>query len=324
MLGLNGLPKFSNPVFTNPKFDRATDDRFFLWVDSRDKYFNSEKVKSLLESTQPLSVTEVWEDSSPTEIPKFIKNSVIVLILLALIPGAIVLRMRSADSDQPRWQVFFDMDFQPKKKPQQTTTIFADGRTQRMPVPGTVARGDLELADPYYLGYDPEKTAALQNDATVRMVAFQDGAKPTDGQPAAPAAAAPAAAEPNYAWLTELPIEINDELFALGKKKFETNCSVCHGFGGYGDGLVSKRATSLAQGYWLQPTSVHDERIVNQTVGRIYYTITNGKGKMAGYASSLTPKERWAVVAYVRALQRSQKATIEDVPEAKRGELTKK
>ncbi len=234
MLGLNGLPKFSNPVFTNPKFDRATDDRFFLWVDSRDKYFNSEKVKSLLESTQPLSVTEVWEDSSPTEIPKFIKNSVIVLILLALIPGAIVLRMRSADSDQPRWQVFFDMDFQPKKKPQQTTTIFADGRTQRMPVPGTVARGDLELADPYYLGYDPEKTAALQNDATVRMVAFQDGAKPTDGQPAAPAAAAPAAAEPNYAWLTELPIEINDELFALGKKKFETNCSVCHGFGSGG------------------------------------------------------------------------------------------
>ena len=52
MLGLNGLPKFSNPMFTNPKFDRATDDRFFLWVDSRDKYFNTEKVKSLLDSTE--------------------------------------------------------------------------------------------------------------------------------------------------------------------------------------------------------------------------------------------------------------------------------
>jgi mono/diheme cytochrome c family protein len=333
MLGLNGLPRFSNPMFTNPKFDRATDDRFFLWVDSRDKYFNTDKVKSLLESTGPLSVSEVKEDDSPTEIPKFIKNAVIALILIALIPGAVVLRMRAATSEFPRWQVFFDMDFQPKKKPQQTTTLFADGRTQRMPVPGTVARGDLDLADPYYLGYDPDKTAALMQGepGSARMVAFQDPAKPADGaapanaaQPDAVAPVAAAPAEPNYAWISDFPVEVDDALFELGKKKFETNCSVCHGFAGYGDGLVAKRAANLAQGYWLQPTSMHEERIVKQTIGRIYYTVTNGKGKMAGYASSLTTKERWAVVAYVRALQRSQNATIDDVPEAKRSELTKK
>ncbi len=108
----------------------------------------------------------------------------------------------------------------------------------------------------------------------------------------------------------------------MGKKKFETNCAVCHGYAGYGDGLVSQRAANLAQGYWLQPTSMHEERIQKQTVGRIYYTVTNGKGKMAGYASSLTPRERWAVVLYVRALQRSQNAKIEDVPEPRRAELT--
>ncbi len=68
----------------------------------------------------------------------------------------------------------------------------------------------------------------------------------------------------------------------MGKKKFETNCAVCHGYAGYGDGLVSQRAANLAQGYWLQPTSMHEERIQKQTVGRIYYTVTNGKGKMAG------------------------------------------
>jgi mono/diheme cytochrome c family protein len=69
---------------------------------------------------------------------------------------------------------------------------------------------------------------------------------------------------------------------------------------------------------------MHEERIQKQTIGRIFYTVTNGKGKMAGYASSLTPRERWAVVLYVRALQRSQNAAIEDVPESKRTELSSK
>ena len=342
MLLLNGLPKFSNPMFTNPKFDRATDDRFFLWVDSRDKYFNTEKVKSLLDSTKPLSVDEVREDDTPAEIPKPIFSVILAVVLLALIPGSIVLRMRSAQSDSPRWHVFFDMDFQPKKKPQQTTTLFADNRTQRPPVPGTVARGELDELDPYYLGYDPDKTAMLEEAAATRMVAFKsqaaqdpavkpaaDGAAqaatpaPTAAMPA-PAGGAAAPGEPNYAWLTEFPIEATDELFALGKKKFETNCAVCHGFAGYGDGLASQRATNLAQGYWLPPTSLHEDRVQKQALGRIYYTIANGKGKMAGYASSLNPRERWAVVLYVRALQRSQNAAMEDVPEARRGDLSAK
>ncbi len=376
MLGLNGLPKFSNPMFTNPKFDRATDDRFFLWVDSRDKYFNTEKVKSLLDSTSPLSVDEVREDDTPAEIPKAIFSVIMALIFVSLIPGAMVLRMRASQSDSPRWHVFFDMDFQPKKKPQQTTSLFADNRTQRPPVPGTVARGELENADPYYLGYDPDQTALLESTAATRMVAFKlqepaaqepaateppatepvaeaPSTEPASTEPAiaepaaakqepAPAAVAaetqaatpetanaqpaPAAAagEPNYAWLTEFPIEATEELFALGKKKYEINCAVCHGFAGYGNGLVSQRATNLAQGYWVQPTSLHEDRIQKQALGRIYYTIANGKGKMAAYASSLTPKERWAVVLYVRALQRSQNASLEDVPEARRGDLSAK
>lgn len=348
MLGLNGLPKFSNPIFTNPRFDRATDDRFFLWVDSRDKYFNSEKVKSLLESTSPQSVDEVREDESSTEIPKIIITAILTAILITLIPGVTVLRMRNARSEDPRLHVFFDMDFQPKKKAQQTTTLFEDKRTQRPPVPGTIARGEAEFSDPYYLGYDPDQTASL-NDATsaAQLVSFQqDDIKPTDNAKpienvetravdeskpatdstnvASPAAAAalPVAGEPNYAWVTDIPIEPTPELLALGKKKFENNCAVCHGFSGYGNGLVAQRAAALAQGYWLTPTSLHDDRIVKQAAGRIFYTINNGKGKMAGYQASLNAKERWAVVLYVRALQRSQNATIEDVPESRRQELT--
>jgi mono/diheme cytochrome c family protein len=332
MLGLNGLPRFSHPVFSNPKFDRTTDDRFFLWIDSRDKYFNSEKVQSLLSSTGALSVEEVREDHTPSDIPKPIIFAIIALILVTLIPGALILNMRNAKSGQPRFHVFFDMDFQPSKHTQTRTTIFDDGRVQRPPVAGTIARGELGATAPYTLGYDPTQTAGdLSTSAASQLVSFQQESEaPAETSPetspaASPApahadaaeaeAAAPVAAgEPNYAWVTELPVEANEKLFKLGRMKFEQNCAVCHGFDGYGDGLVAQRAANLAQGYWLQPTSLHEDRIQQQPVGRLYYTITHGKGKMGSYAASLNPQERWAVVAYVRALQRSQNAQASDVP----------
>jgi mono/diheme cytochrome c family protein len=367
MLGLNGLPRFSNPLFNNPRFDRTTDDRFFLWVDSRDKYFNSDKVKGLLGETNPLSVEEVREDESPTEIPRPLITVILTVILITLIPGAIVLNIRAAKSRNPRLHVFFDMDFQPKKKTQTTTSLFEDGRVQRPPVPGTIARGELDLSDPYYLGYEPEAVAVVAKPA-FSLVSFQEGeaARPDDSQPPAPAEKAAAAevptiqetaetaaqpseqetagadaakeateleahgepnaqaadpalanAEPQRAWLTEFPLPVDEALYDLGKRKFEQNCSVCHGYGGYGDGLVSARANELAQGYWLTPTSMHAEAVVKQPVGQIYNTIANGKGRMAGYGASLNPKERWAVVLYVRALQRSQNAKESDVPNGK-------
>lgn len=343
MLGLNGLPMFSNPVFTNPKFDRVTDDRFFLWVDSRDKYFNSDKVKNLLAETGALGVDEVKEDDSPTQVPRQILVTIFTLIMITLIPGAIILNMRNSKSSESRFHVFFDMDFQPKRKTQTRTTLFADSRVQRPPVPGTVARGDLELADPYYLGYEPEQVALVPAqeavEAAARLVSFQQdqeqAPKPkvsSDSQTEAPSAtdesaidepapeessepaAAAAGGEPDLDWLETMPIEATEELFALGQAKFEQNCAVCHGYSGYGNGLVSERANNLAQGYWVTPTSMHEERIQQQPVGRIYYTITNGKGKMGGYKASLTPKERWAIVLYIRALQRSQNAKDADVP----------
>ncbi len=316
MLGLNGLPRFSNPVFANPKFDRTTDDRFFLWIDSRDKYFNSEKVKHLLGETGALTVEEVREDDSSTEVPRPILFAIAALILVTLIPGAIFLNMRLSKSGDSRFHVFFDMDFQPNKHTQSKTTIFADGRVQRPPVEGTVARGELGLSDPYSLGYDPTATAALDTtSSTSKLVSFQQEGDTGRADPPAAVAANPVVeGEPNFAWSTEFPLEINDALYEIGRQKFEQNCAVCHGFSGYGDGLASQRALNLAQGYWLQPTSLHEDRIQQQSVGRLFYTITNGKGKMGGYAASLNPEERWAVVLYVRALQRSQNAQQSDVP----------
>lgn len=314
MIALNRLPRFSNPVFTSSRFDRATDDRFFLYVDSADKYYNRESVKNLLSGTSPESLEEVVEDSTPSSVPQAIWFALVLLIVASWIPAVVVLKMRNGKSDLPRWHVFFDMDFQPKKKPQQTSTLFADGRSMRPQVFGTVARGQLDQDDQYYMGYDPGQVAAIDHNRGATLVSHQDPAQP-------PAATPPAAAGPNLPWTKDIPLEFNEENMALGKRKFETYCAPCHGVGGDGDGLVARRADQLAQGYWLAPTSFHDPRIRAQEVGNIFYTISNGKGKMAGYGPSLNPTERWAVVMYVRALQKSRNATIEDVDPADRPKI---
>lgn len=393
MIALNGLPKFSNPVFNNPKIDRATDDRFFLYVDAADKYYNRESVRDLLSSTGPISLDEVIEDSSPSTLPRAVVLGALLLVLTGLIPAAVVLNMRAGFSDLPRLHVFFDMDFQPKKKAQQTTTVFADGRTMRPQVPGTIARGQYTHEDSYYLGYDPSKLAA-NGTGTIKLVSVGESQPPVEnpGEPAAepatpsqppagdapaepaktepapaepanaepaktepaaepapapaatpaepaktepakvepPVAAAPAAAPdptaaanaaPKLPFIDKLPIEANEENMKLGRQKFEIYCSACHGYAGYGDGLVHKRADVLAQGYWIPPTSMHIDRVRNQPVGQIFHTITKGQGKMASYAASLTPTERWAVVLYVKALQRSRQASAEDVPADQRDKI---
>jgi mono/diheme cytochrome c family protein len=319
MIALNQLPKFSNPVFTNPRFDRATNDRFFLYVEAADKYYNRESVRDLLSGTHPDSLDEVLEDTTPSALPRPIILGAILLVIAGLIPAMIILNIRAGYSTAPRFHVFFDMDFQPKKKAQQTTTIFADGRTMRPQVKGTVARGQLEEQDPFYLGYDPAKLTAIDTLETGKFVSVQepkvaDGsavAPPTNGAAQSSSAAAPTL---NLPWIDKLPIEVNETNMALGKQKFETYCSACHGYAGFGDGLVHKRADSLAQGYWLAPTSLHVDKVRTQPVGQIFHTITKGQGKMASYATSLNPKERWAIVLYVRALQKSRNADMSEVP----------
>ncbi len=334
-------------------------------------------------------------------IPAKIWLGIVFLLCCALVPAAIVLNMRASRSDQPRWHVFFDMDFQPKRKAQQPTKVFADGRVSRPQVVGTVARGQLSTVDPFYLGYDPN-AVAMNADQGSRLVALQDtsadsqesapsepaaptadatpaenAAESTEGtiepqkadgtaqedvsnnenppktiagaenpnvstepstnndeladganpnqpqQPAADGATPPPAADPvaSLPFLKSIPLEATPENMKLGKQKFETYCSACHGYAGSGDGLASLRATALNQGDWLQPTSLHDPKVVEQPVGQVFYTITHGKGKMGSYGGVTSPAERWAIVMYVEALQRAKNAKIDDVPRDLRGSI---
>ena len=99
---------------------------------------------------------------------------------------------------------------------------------------------------------------------------------------------------------------------------YKTHCAVCHGTAGFGDGMVAKRADELAQlgkANWTPPTSLHEDVVRLRPDGHLFNTITNGIRNMPAYGSQIAVEDRWAIVAYVRALQRSQNARVEDVPE---------
>jgi mono/diheme cytochrome c family protein len=164
------------------------------------------------------------------------------------------------------------MDHQFKFKAQQENALFADRRAMRLPVEGTVARGELRENDKFYRGIEGGD------------------------------------------WATTFPFEITRDVMARGQQRFEIYCSPCHGLDGAGRGTVAVRALELLEAKWVPPADMHTELVRSRPVGHLFNTITNGIRTMAAYGPQIAPDDRWAIVAYVRALQRSQNATLEDVP----------
>ena len=107
------------------------------------------------------------------------------------------------------------------------------------------------------------------------------------------------------------------ELLVRGRQRFGIFCSPCHGAGGDGNGIVVQRGMP-------HPTSYHDDRLRTADDQHFFDVITNGYGAMYSYASRVPPHDRWAIVAYIRALQLSRHATIDDVPPDRRASLTDK
>jgi len=207
------------------------------------------------------------------------------MTLLALFPIVLILRARFVTTDNTRIHVVQDMDFQWKAKAQTASEIFPDGRSMRLPVEGTVAVGGIKDAN--LTDYRNSPAGAVFTD-------------PTTGE--------------NFR--TDMPVALDAELLELGKEKYATYCAPCHGVSGHGDGTVAVRALSVAKG-WV-PVDLHNERSLGLTTGQLYSAIVNGvnNGNMQSYTSQLPDEhERWAVVAYIRALQRSQNATTSDLPE---------
>ncbi len=209
-----------------------------------------------------------------------------ILIAIGSVPFALAAMARAVPSSHTRIHIIQDMDNQPKFRAQHANPLFADGRAMRPPVAGTVARGQLEADDHYDRGV------------------VDDG------------------------WATTFPpqVQVNLDLVYRGQDRFNIYCTPCHGYAGYGDGMVNKRAMELVNlglngTTWVQPKNMHEQLIREQPVGQTFNTITNGVRNMSGYAAQIPVEDRWAIVAYVKALQRSQTADLNDLPPDQRIDL---
>ncbi len=282
MLALNNLPLPAHPLDLKERFRRVTDDKFFLLIEARDPKFDESSVRKLLEETTPVVLDDVKEDrTSSAMIPRPLIYAGVVAGVASLVPFAVFAQARTAKMDEGRRHLVWDMDFTPSYKTQADNPLYEDQRAMRKPPVGTVAQGHLNADDHRHLGKNPEGN-----------------------------------------WATTLPegMEADEATMALGKAQFGIYCTPCHGFAGEGNGMVHQRAAALGQG-WVPPTNLHDQRIVNLPAGEIYGSITNGIRNMPGYGSQMDDEERWAVVMYVRALQKSRKVSANQLTDAERSQL---
>jgi hypothetical protein len=118
-------------------------------------------------------------------------------------------------------------------------------------------------------------------------------------------------------FLVSLPVPFTHQLLARGQERFQINCSPCHGAQGDGNG-IAKRISAMAV-----VANLHDKRIVTMPDGEIFNTISQGKNLMGSYAAQVAIDDRWAIIAYVRALQLSRLATLDEVPQEMRAALKK-
>jgi mono/diheme cytochrome c family protein len=221
------------------------------------------------------------------------------------------------------------MDKQAKGKAQRETPMFADQRFMRPRAEGTVAAEDLRVTAPTL--NDPQGThpLVLSGGVRTRMVGdpvlyaavFQGRMRMAGMTDEAFAKVEP----PNKSeedingdrvfYVRRIPavFEVSVEFLHRGQERFNIYCSPCHGESGYGDGPNAARAAKLvttadAINGWVTPQNLHEPKIADRPDGHIFNTITNGIRTMAPYDKQIATEDRWAIVAYVRALQRSQNA----------------
>lgn len=165
-----------------------------------------------------------------------------------------------------------DMANQPRYEPLEASPFFADGRSARPLVAGTVARGHLHADRHLYTG--------LMN-----------------GEP-----------------VTRFPFPLTAAILARGRERYDIFCAPCHDRRGTGQGMVVQRG-------FPAPPSLHTDRLRRAPVGHFFRVISHGLGTMYAYADRVPPRDRWAIIAYIRALQLSQRARVSDVPPAERARL---
>ena len=228
----------------------------------------------------------------PSKMPFWLFAIILTVVTATLFPIVMIARSRSIKTPEPRVHIIQDMGTQPRYSAQQSSVVFADGRANRPQVPGTVAR---------------------QSDSTLNDSHYNNGYSATVN----------AKGEPEIKFYNDFPsqVVVDAKLMERGQERFDIYCSACHGYDGSGHGSVNERATQLMAAApeplasWAPAANFHTVDPESKKLkfgselypdGQLFNTISNGKGNMAGYGGQITVQDRWAIVAYVRALQISQ------------------
>jgi mono/diheme cytochrome c family protein len=190
-------------------------------------------------------------------------------------------------SRKPPLEVFPDMDRQAKLRPMEPNRFFANGVSSQLPPTGTVARSQ-----------------AIQT-ISGEVYSFEDS----------PVNTGRVTGSTNY--VETNPLVVNTQLIQRGRERFDIYCAPCHGRTGDGNGITKKIGVMPAV------ANLHDKRIVEMADGEIFNTVSNGKGLMGAAGPLLPTEDRWAVIAYLRALQLSWLGTTNDLTAEQSAALTK-
>ena len=232
-----------------------------------------------------------------------------VAVLLANAGG--LAGCRGDRTSKPPRQFFPDMDDQPRWNPQDKSDFYENHRTMRQPPANTVAFGTTGLVS--------DAPWAEDRDDLLR-----ESSEIYEGVDA------------SGAFVTKFPIPVTTALMERGRNRYNIYCSVCHGYNAEGasapdDAHPNGQGGMVGRRFGIPVPSFHDPKYLagaeKGSVGFLFFTARNGVGKpgtpktMPGYAYALDAKDAWAVVAYIRALQRSEQGTLEDVPETMRSQF---
>jgi len=202
------------------------------------------------------------------------------LVLLVLAAAG----LRGCKSSRPPIEIFPDMVRQPKVKAQQPSEFYADGRAARPPVSGTIPLGYAMPLDKFTSGSKEALAFSGREDY------FNTG-------------------RIGDQWGAGFPFTVTSETMQRGQERFGIYCAVCHGATGAGDGMAKQFGVVTIQ-------SLLQDRIRTMPEGEVFHTITNGKNTMLGMGDRIPVPDRWAIIAYLRALQKSQGgATRAEVPD---------
>src|SRR5436853_6302127 len=223
----------------------------------------------------------------------------LLIFLLFGVALVAVFGFRGQKSTGAPLEIFPNMVRQMKVRAQAPLAFFADGRGPRQPVAGTMP-----------IGYEMPKPGSSSGNAppedrvSPQQLAFSVGTDYYD------------TGKMGDRLGTGIPVEVTAQVMERGQQRFNITCVMCHGATAAGNGITKQYGLATV-------TSLQDERIRKMADGEIFNTITNGKNTMMAYVPNITVADRWAIIAYVRALQRSQNAAAADVPGEELAKLEK-